>query len=151
KDTYTAAVIDAPAGTATTSYTFTYAGSGSWTFPQIPLTGSVLTAVQNAIAYFTNHSDTDRAVVIFSEDQQVFYNLYPGTASGNSPISIITGAVFGINGPGWWNNAPFGSTLSAGAAPGASYAGGMIRPSEWTAGVINHALAGAWPGPLVGA
>ena len=150
KDTYTAAVIDAPAGTATISYTFTYAGSGSWTFPKIPLTGSVLTAVQNAETYFANNGDTDRSVVIFSEDQQVFYNLYPSTATGDTPISVITGAVFRIDGPGWWDNAPFGTTLSAGSAAGASYAGGMIRPSEWAAGVINHALAGAWPGPLVG-
>ena len=150
KDTWTAAIIDAPTGTATMSYTYTYAGSGSWTFPEIPLTGSVLTAVHNALTYFANNGDTDRAVVIFSEDQQVFYNLYPSTASGNTPISIITGAVFQINGPGWWDNYPLGNTLSAGSAAGASYAGGMIRPSEWAAGVINHALAGAWPGPLVG-
>jgi hypothetical protein len=148
KDTYTAAVIDAPAGTATMSYTFTYAGSGSWTFPEIPLTGAVLTAVQNALTYFANNGDTDRAVVIFSEDQQVFYNLYPSTATGDTPISIITGSVFRIGGPGWWDNAPFGTTLSAGSAAGASYAGGMIRPSEWAAGVIPHALAGAWPWSL---
>jgi trimeric autotransporter adhesin len=148
-DTWTAAVIVAPAGTPTISYTFSYAGSGSWTFPQIPLTGSVLTAVQNAITFFANGGDTDRAVVIYSEDQQVFYNLYASTASGNSPISIITGTVFQINGPGWWSNYPFGNTVSAGSAAGASYAGGMIRPSEWAAGVIDHALAGAWPGPLI--
>jgi hypothetical protein len=113
------------------------------------LTGSVLTAVKNAQTYFANNGDTDRVVVIYSEDQQVFYNLYPSTATGDTPISIITGAAFQINGAGWWDNAPFGNTLSAGSAAGASYAGGIIRPSEWAAGVITHALAGAWPGPLI--
>ena len=151
-DTYTTAFDTAPPGQATIKWDFSY--NGNWNFPAIPATGAVATAMQAQQAYFStpsgNPKDTDRHTALFSTNQQVFYSIYPDNqAAGNGPIPCVTGAPFPLTGSGWWNNNEF-STVSAGYAAGGSNAAGVIRPSEWTAGVIPHALCGAYPSSLCG-
>lgn len=148
--TFTAALVVAPAGQPTTSWSFTY-NSQPWTFPKIPATGSIATQIQNVANTFASGGDTDRAINLYSTDTNQMYDIYPdtNTTNGNGPIFITTASVRPLTGSGWWNQANF-TTLSSGTASGADQVGGSVKPSEWTAGTINHALMGAWPSTICG-
>lgn len=139
-DYWTPAVIEAPPSTPTRSVTFTQAG-GRWTIIDIPVTQDVFTAVD----YFKSKGDTDSDVCLYSDDLGVFFNFWALYDTGGGSFSVGTGSIFPINGDGWWNNSldPW-----SGATAGGSYCGGLIRPSEWAAGQINHALQGGWPNDL---
>src|SRR5215472_256410 len=135
-DTWTPAVIEAPASTATSSVTFTQVGT--WTMSKIPVTSAVFAAAD----YFKSQGDSDSSICLYSDADGVFFNFWAFYDTGGGTYTVGTGAVFPINGPGWWNNS---QDPWSGAAAGGSYCGGLIRPSEWAAGQINHALQGAMP------
>jgi hypothetical protein len=135
-DTWTPAVIEAPASTPTTSVTFTQVGT--WTMSKIPVTSAVFAAVD----YFKSKGDTDSDICLYSDADGVFFNFWAFYDTGGGKFTVGTGSVFPINGPGWWNNS---QDPWSGAAAGGAYCGGLIRPSEWAAGKINHALQGAMP------
>ena len=135
-DTWTPAVIEAPASAPTTSVTFTQVGT--WTMSKIPVTSDVFAAAD----YFKSQGDTDSSICLYSDADGVFFNFWAFYDTGGGTFTVGTGSVFPINGPGWWNNS---QDPWAGAAAGGSYCGGLIRPSEWAAGKINHALQGAMP------
>jgi hypothetical protein len=135
-DIWTPAVIEAPASTPTTSVTFTQVGT--WTISKIPVTSAVFAAVD----FFKSQGDGDSSICLYSDADGVFFDFWAFYDTGGGTFTVGTGAVFPVNGPGWWNNY---DTPWAGAAAGGSYCGGLIRPSEWAAGQINHALQGAFP------
>ena len=135
-DTWTPAVIEAPASTPTSSVTFTQVGT--WTMSKIPVTSAVFAAVD----WFKSKGDTDSSICLYSDADGVFFNFWAFYDSGGGKFTVGTGSVFPINGPGWWNNS---NDPWSGAVAGGSYCGGLIRPSEWAAGQINHALQGAMP------
>jgi hypothetical protein len=148
--TFTACLIVAPSGTGTVKWDFSY--NGNWNFPLSPATGAVATAISNAASWFASNGDTDRSINVYSTDTGMMYDIYPdtqSTAGGNGPIFIVTASVRPLNGSGWWNQADFG-TCSSGTASGGCQVGGSIKPSEWAAGVIPHALMGAYPNFLAG-
>ena len=135
-DIWTPAVIEAPASTATSSVTFTQVGT--WTMSKIPVTSAVFAAAD----YFKSKGDTDSSICLYSDTDGAFFNFWAFYDSGGGKFTVGTGSVFPINGPGWWNNY---QDPWSGAAAGGSYCGGLIRPGEWAAGQINHALQGAMP------
>jgi hypothetical protein len=135
-DTWTPAVIEAPASTPTSSVTFTQVGT--WTMSKIPVTSAVFAAVD----YFKSKGDTDSDICLYSDADGVFFNFWAFYDTGGGKFTVGTGSVFPINGPGWWDNS---QDPWSGAAAGGAYCGGLIRPSEWAAGKINHALQGAMP------
>lgn len=153
ENTFTAALIVAPAGTPTADWNFTYpTTSTSWTLKSVPIGSTLGTQILNAYNWFSSNSDTDRSINLYSTDTGMMYDIYPdsSTSSPNTgPIKIVTASVRPLNGSGWWNQAAF-TTLSSGTASGADQVGGSIKPSEWTAGVIPHALMGAYPQQLDG-
>ena len=105
--------------------------------------------MEKAIDFFAYKGDTDASFCIFSEAKRAFYNLWNVRLETiGVQRRLLAGAfgVFPLRGSGWWDN-----TLGpwTGRSSGASYCGGLVRNSEFTSGVIDHALAFGWPKRLV--
>ena len=133
-DFWTPAYVEAPSGTPTTTVSWSI-----WHLYHVPLTADV----QKAASYFASKGDSDSKVCLYSDDLGVFFDLEYVSYNG-SGISVGAGAVNSATGAGWWDNS-LGPWITA---TGASLCGGIIRPSEWAAGVIPHALAIIWPHSL---
>lgn len=99
--------------------------------------------------FFASRKDTDASFCIYSTVNKSFYNLFAARVAENRGRRILrvgAGALFPVDGTGWWNNA---AGPWSGRSSGASYCAGLIRFAEYESGKIEHALAMAWPSILV--
>lgn len=101
------------------------------------------------VKFFEARGDTDASFCVYSEAKKSFFNMWNvrlGEVAGKRRLLVGTGAVFPIQGAGWWDN-----TIGpwSGRSSGASYCAGLIRLKEYESGEINHALAMSWPVGLI--
>lgn len=118
---------------------------GNWTLDGVPITDEVF----KAIDFFKRTRDSDRSLCIYDAKQGLFFNLFAAdyeTDEGSPRLTAKAGALYKVDGSGWWDNSlgPW-----AGRASGASFCGGVVRQKELQDGVIRHALAAAWPKELI--
>jgi|GEM_PF-2392609 hypothetical protein len=114
-----------------------------WKFPSVPQSAALISAVN----YRLQQKNTDGMTCLYDDKLQGFYSFWQPVVNADAKtISITTGAFNRIDGMGGSSVDQF--TPSGGRAAGTSYCGGLIRPEEIEAGVINHALALDWPNNL---
>jgi len=97
-------------------------------------------------------SDSDNALAIVDPTNNKVWTFFrPGNVAETHHFdSGSGGAVFDLNGSGWWDPSAGGGGPWAGRSSNASYLAGLITPEELQAGHIDHALAVAVDEGLLG-
>ena len=146
-DYWTPAFFEAGIGAPTHNISW----SSTWTLHNVPQPTGIC-GTGGAVAYFASKGDTDSKVAILDDVTGHVFSIGVANCDTNGNLIVGTGgggAVNSFSGPGWWSNGGSNPSDPWIDATGASLLGGLITSTEWSAGVIPHALAMAWPNSVV--
>jgi len=113
-----------------------------WLISNVPIPEALITAASHRL----RKRNTDGMTCLIDTPGKRFLSFWQPRPVVNG-IEVTTGGASPFSAMGW---ARVGRNLpSLGRAAGANYCGGLIREAEMRQGVINHALALAWPKDLI--
>jgi hypothetical protein len=115
-----------------------------WMIKDVPIPQEIFPIVD----FLKSRNETDRSFCIYDEPNNKLYTFWKVDRNPHDPdgITVGAGALFSVDGSGWWDNSkePWGDSAS-----GRSGCAGLVTPEELQAREIPHAIGAGWPRGLL--